>query len=164
MPPLASGTRAARDHAVWEEDRRTGRFIRPNEFQFHRKWDVRCKHQAIGLFLSWWICHLWSGVSRRGSIISASSYEHSSLSASESQLYWMTPERFCVYKHTQFALFTGFLDAHCILSWYSNQHTVRIIQWLSEGSERIYERCTYFVVHFDMHIYIYTVKLHFFFN
>ncbi len=40
------------------------------------------------------------GSDGRGSIISASSYEHSSLSASETQLFCMTSERFCVHKDT----------------------------------------------------------------
>lgn len=143
MPPLASGTRAARDHAVWEENRWTGHFIRPNEFQFHRKWDVRCKHQAIGLFLSWWICHLWSGVRR------ARKYHFSFiLWAFVSFGFWVSIilhdawKVSCVQGHSLLYSWLLWRTLHFELLLKSTVyvHTVRIIQWLSEGSERIHER------------------------
>lgn len=168
-----------RDHAVWEENRRTWHFIRANELEFHRKWDVWWKHQAIGLFLSWWICHLRSGSNGQGSIISASSYEHSSLSASESQLYWVTSERFCAHKGTVCCvkgLFTGFFDAHYIMSLYLNlqyicMYTVYKLynDFLKDQSEfkceisfETLEELYGFVLHFE--VYLYTVKWHLFLN
>lgn len=113
------------------------------------------------------------GSDGRGSIISASSYEHSSLSASESQLYWVTSERFCVHKDTVCCikgLLTGFFDAHYIMNLYLNQYICMYTVYelynyfLKDQSEFICSLIEIyfesykgdFVLHFE--VYIYTVK------
>lgn len=139
-----------RDHAVWEENRRTWHFIRPNELEFHRKWDVRWKHQAIGLFLSWWIYHLWSGVRR------VRKYHFSFiLWAFVSFGFWVSIILGDVWKvlcaqghsllHKGFIYWLLWRTLHYELvlksTVYMHVHSVRIIQWLSEGSEQIYMQC-----------------------
>ncbi len=94
------------------------------------------------------------GSDGRGSIVSASSYEHSSLSASETQLFCMTSERFCVHKdtvHCRKAVYWRTLDPELRCAW---------TQCVSYTMIRARFDVRWLINSLSVDVYIYTVELH----